>query len=191
MDAVTIDGALLALADTTASTGPTATAVRRARGRALLQELVAEIAGVPACGVLIEARCPDCGGPHGRPVVMQPASARDVRVTLAYAGTHVVAAAVAGRSVGVDAELRGDEARAQAVHAVLTDDPLLHWTRIEAALKADGRALRVDPERVVFEQRGSQLTAAVPDDPRHYRLHDVAFAEPFADPFVVTLAIET
>lgn len=136
--------------------------------RACLRRLVARLAGVPEAGVRIEARCPDCGGPHGRPVVMAPPGARDVSVSLAYAGLSLVAAAASGRPIGVDAELRDQgpqtDARSQAIRILAPgsgDDPLRHWTRIEAVLKADGRGLRVDPRAVVFERRAAGLVAEV------------------------------
>jgi 4'-phosphopantetheinyl transferase len=190
MDAVTIGGALVAVVVFPSVAAPTEAAARttrRTRGRELMQELVAQLAGVPASDVVIEARCPDCGGPHGRPIVMHPPAARDVRVTLAYAGSSIVSAAIAGRSLGVDAEPAGEAARAETFRGPFGDDALRHWTRIEAALKADGRGLRVDPHQVAVEQHGAHPIAAVPGDPRRYALHDVALV----DALVVSLAVET
>ncbi|WP_431279945.1 4'-phosphopantetheinyl transferase family protein [Leifsonia poae] len=173
---------------------PGSRADRSLAGRAALRELVGDLSGVNPSGILIESRCPDCGGPHGRPVVMAPDAARGIRISLAYAGASAVVAACPGRSVGVDAELADDGHSANADdkrRAILSlapgdGDPLIRWTRIEAVLKADGRGLRVEPHRVRFYDRGEQLVAGAPDDPRHYEVRDV----PLGDDLIVTLALE-
>lgn len=123
-------------------------------GRSLLRELVAAIAAVEPTDVTIEARCPVCGGPHGRPTVVSPAAATPLQLSLAHSGAVVAAAAAWENPVGVDVE-RADAAHAPerddaiaAVAGASGDDPLEHWTRVEAVLKADGRGLRVDPGRV-------------------------------------------
>ncbi|GAB3584036.1 hypothetical protein GCM10027406_29730 [Leifsonia lichenia] len=150
-------------------------------GRSMLRDLVAELASVAPEDVRIAARCPDCGGEHGRPVVMAPDAATAVRVSLAHAGGVTVAAALVGGSVGVDAEPRTPRTQAQR-----TEDELRQWTRIEAVLKADGRGLRVDPAAVVFEQTGDRLLASVPGDPRRYLVRDA----PLGDDLFVTVALE-
>ncbi|MFF1632447.1 4'-phosphopantetheinyl transferase family protein [Leifsonia sp. NPDC058248] len=150
-------------------------------GRPLLRELVAELAGVDAGSVRIEARCPDCGGPHGRPVVMAPDAARRIHVSLSHVGGTVVAVASADRTVGVDAEpadALADRSRAAGIRNALgrTDgDPLLLWTAVEAVLKADGRGLRVDPRTVSLGpgRDGALFEAVVPGDPRHYGVREV------------------
>ncbi|MFD6416766.1 4'-phosphopantetheinyl transferase family protein [Streptomyces sp. NPDC060194] len=105
--------------------------------------------------VVLEQRCPHCGGPHGRPrVAGMPA----VRISLSYAD-GVVAAAAADRPVGIDVErlrdggvpgpgirtLRrfvtpGEVARIRGspvpAHAVLGT-----WVRKEALVKASGDGL--------------------------------------------------
>lgn len=152
-------------------------------GRALLRALVAELAGVAEAGIRIVARCPDCGGDHGRPVVMAPDAATDVRVSLAHAGGVTVAAALVGGAVGIDAEPRP--------HAADAVPALRRWTRIEAVLKADGRGLRVDPETVAFEtvefeSAGTLLVGSAPGDPRHYELQEAHLG----DDLIVSVAIE-
>jgi 4'-phosphopantetheinyl transferase len=150
-------------------------------GRPLLRELVAELTGVDAGSVRIEARCPDCGGPHGRPVVMAPDAARRIHVSLSHVGSTLVAAASVDRSVGVDAEpadALADRSRAASIRNALgrTDgDALLLWTAVEAVLKADGRGLRVDPRTVSLEpgRDGMLFEASVPGDPRRYAVREV------------------
>ena len=39
-------------------------------GRLVLRRLAAELTGVEAAEVALSATCPDCGGAHGRPVLV-------------------------------------------------------------------------------------------------------------------------
>lgn len=81
------------------------------------------------CAVRFEQRCETCGGPHGRPTIVE-----EPRLTVSWAHAKgVVATAVGHRPVGVDVErmapdpppgLSGDGAR-----------PWLVWTRAEALTK--------------------------------------------------------
>jgi 4'-phosphopantetheinyl transferase len=170
---------------------------RSQAGHTELRMLVAQLAGVDPAQVLIEARCPDCGGPHGRPVVMGPVAARDVRVSLAYAGTSIIAAASSRAAIGVDAELRAPDAadaaddRREAVRTLAPAphdeaDPLRQWTRIEAVLKADGRGLRVDPHAVTFAAGSDGLLATVAGGDRRYAVRDV----PLGADLYITVARE-
>jgi 4'-phosphopantetheinyl transferase len=78
------------------------------------------------------------------------------------AGLAVVAAAPAGaaRAIGVDAEAGPDRPMPALAGLFAPRHPptLREWTRIEAALKADGRGLRVEPRDV----RLDGATAVVP-----------------------------
>lgn len=164
----------------------------RAEAHEALHTLVAELAGVDDASVTIVQRCPDCGGPHGRPVVMAPQEARDIGVSLAHAGEWSVVAAMQGARVGVDVEQRETPPeRTEALRTLLqhgTGDPLepatpamlrdapdllQRWTRIEAVLKADGRGLRVEPSDVVLESTAGGLTASVPGSSRCYAVHRI------------------
>jgi 4'-phosphopantetheinyl transferase len=150
-------------------------------GRYLLRRLVGELGRADPAGVHITARCVDCGGAHGRPVLAgDNPDALNLSVS-ACAGMVVVAVA-AGRSVGIDIEPRAAGAAAlQAVERLTghTGDPLRHWTRVEAVLKADGRGLRVDPSRVTISGNRAEL------DGTSYRLLDV----PVDPDFVVSVAL--
>ena len=92
--------------------------------------------------------CPRCGGPHG-PVTLEDS---DLVGSVSYAGGFAivaVAAPDAASGIGIDAELAVDPHRdAVGLAGVLGPDraaDVRAWTRVEAALKADGRGLRVDP----------------------------------------------
>lgn len=131
---------------------------RRAVGRELMLELAHELLArqsLPAdASLLIAAPCPDCALDHGRPVILGDSDAATrLRVSAAHSGPVTVAAAALDRDVGVDVEHRPTTERLEAIVALTSTasalaDPLLHWLRVEAVLKADGRGLRVDPRDV-------------------------------------------
>ena len=90
--------------------------------------------------------------------------------SVSYAGNLAVVA-VALRTedvgaIGVDAELDHDRQRdAAGLRGVLGGDrevTVQEWTRIEAALKADGRGLRVDPALVRVDDDPAGWIARVP-----------------------------
>jgi 4'-phosphopantetheinyl transferase len=91
-------------------------------------------------------RCPDCGGPHGRPTIME---ASDLGVSLAHAGGYVAAAAAPG-PIGIDIEpVLSCDTNCYPVLDVFTDDELRvfdtapdrniaflrQWVRREALVK--------------------------------------------------------
>jgi 4'-phosphopantetheinyl transferase len=136
-------------------------------GHALLRRLAGAQLGIDPAEVVLEQRCPDCGGAHGRPVI--PRSR--LRVSLARGGGAVVAVAAWDRELGVDVEAREQPpARLAAIREVAGGDGVAHWTRVEAVLKADGRGLGVDPRRV----RVDGATASV--DGVAYELHEPELA---------------
>lgn len=113
----------------------------------LLRTLLAELTGSDPATIEISQQCPDCGGAHGKPEVLAPAG---FHASVAHCAEGTVVA-ISSVPVGVDVELRaGRDDREWAINQVagVSADPLRHWTRIEAVLKADGRGLRVDPRSV-------------------------------------------
>lgn len=99
--------------------------------------VVAEAAGCSPATVVIEQRCVRCAGPHGRPVARTP-SRRKLHVSWSSVG-DVTAVAVDRAPIGVD---------------VVAGPPLLEWARLEAALKATGHGLDVDPSLVTVSAKG-------------------------------------
>ncbi len=155
-------------------------------GRRLLRELVASLASVDPAEVSIGARCPVCGGRHGRPAVVAPQAATPLQLSLAHTDSLVVAAAAWDHAVGVDVE------RADAVHTAERDraiasvagasgdNALAHWTRVEAVLKADGRGLRIDPRTVRVTGTGEVVEARIDDADARYELAELDLGPGYA-----------
>lgn len=93
-----------------------------------------------------------------------------LRGSVAYAGRFAVAAVVFApglRGFGIDAEMRTDPVRDAAgwggIPGPGARGTVRGWTRIEAALKADGRGLTVDPADVaVREHQAGRWSATLP-----------------------------
>lgn len=117
--------------------------------RAACRDHIAAITGA----AIVTARCLDCGGDHGEPIV---SAERPAWASVSHAesnGEWMSAIAVSfDAPIGVDLELREQPPERLAAIREVTgyagEYPLAHWTRVEAVLKADGRGLRVDPSLV-------------------------------------------
>ena len=136
-------------------------------GRLLLRTLVAELAGSTPSGIVLDATCPDCGKQHGR--VTAPGT--PFHVSISHAADVVVVAA-ADEPIGIDLEAEPTPEALAAIAAVAGEASITRWTRVEAVLKADGRGLRVDPQRVVFEGD----LAWIDDGPERYQLSEADLA---------------
>lgn len=168
-----------------ASTQAAPAAERFVFGRVLLRMLAAELTGVRPSAVRVVACCAHCGGPHGRPRLEGPDDALALlSVSIAHCAGAVVVAASSAGVVGVDVEsVAGSMGRGERLEGVpfatgggrRPADPILHWTRIGAALKANGRGLDVDPRRVHVHE--SCFAAEARIDGVRFRL-----AEPTLDP---------
>lgn len=117
--------------------------------RATVRRLLAELAP----GAEVVQMCGRCGGAHGQPRLRYPrrdepeaGAERPGSVSVAYAGGFAVVAVTGAGAVGVDAEPAGIPPRIDRV--LRPDARTRDWTRVEAVLKADGRALRLDPALV-------------------------------------------
>lgn len=115
--------------------------------RKVAWRLLREVVGNP--GIRISNPCPRCGGDHG-PVRIEGAA---VTASVTYAGGWALVAVVPSHAgaVGVDAEPEDDERRERAGLAGVLgagSATVRDWVRVEAALKADRRGLRVEPGTV-------------------------------------------
>ena len=122
-------------------------------GRALMRALVRRITGTH--DVVISSRCARCGADHGRP------RADGVLLSVSHAeGLVVVAVAPAAvgtaASLGVDVEQASAAGRVDELRTMFPDGAapdLAGWTRIEAAVKADGRGFETEPSEVLLRLR--------------------------------------
>ncbi|MGK2949883.1 MAG: 4'-phosphopantetheinyl transferase family protein [Acidimicrobiales bacterium] len=153
----------------------------------LARTVVAERLGIEVSDVSLGAECTTCGGPHGQPVIAEPA-APGLHLSLAHAGQLVVVA-LAGQPVGVDVEPSG---AASLDVASLALSPREHqhllqlpearqadvltrwWVRKEAVVKAAGLGLTVDLGTVeVTPPPGAPRPVRWAGHPGRYRLAEV------------------
>lgn len=138
-------------------------AARFAAGRRLIGELARELAG-PDVGLALDSPCLRCGADHGAPVLR----VAPVVVSVSHAGSLVVVAAAHRRrasTVGVDVEQRSPRRPMSDLASLFAPHPVpdvAGWTRIEAALKADGRGLRVSPSEVMLHRTAAGWAAVIP-----------------------------
>lgn len=145
---------------------------------ALRRELGARLGTGPAEVELTRARCPVCGGPHGRPSV----AGDPLHFSLSHAGDFVLLA-FAQVAVGVDVEVRpGASTTAETSGALhprereelaalpVEERPAAFarcWTRKEAYLKGTGTGLGEDPSVTYVS------TLAAPASPPGWHLADL------------------
>jgi len=115
-------------------------------GRALIRDLVHRVRG--RGDVVLDSRCERCGAHHG------PPRTAGVSLSVSHAD-DLVAVAVTALPVplGVDVEAVTASARVTELQALFPNTAapdLAGWTRIEAAVKADGRGLAVAPDAVAL-----------------------------------------
>ncbi|MFK4761787.1 hypothetical protein ACI3KS_12700 [Microbacterium sp. ZW T5_45] len=140
-----------------------------AEARAAVLQGLLEHAGAPTDAVTHE--CPTCGSSEHGPL---QASSGTVVLSLGHAGdltAGVIARAEAAASVGIDVEAL-DAGRTPgtplqdltALFAPAAPPTLREWTIIEAAVKADGRGLRIAPSDVVIDGARAHIPGRPPID---------------------------
>lgn len=113
-------------------------------GRALIREVVLRLGGGPR--IPLDSRCERCGQDHSVP--------RTPGFTLSVSHADGLVAVAASRgtdALGIDLESDGAASRVAQLGPIFApaDPPdLAAWTRIEAAIKADGRGVGIDPATV-------------------------------------------
>lgn len=116
-------------------------------GRALIRELVRRIRHSDE--VRLSSRCARCGADHGRP------RSAGVSLSVSHAEGLVVVAATAGSILlGVDVERVAADTRLDGLRPMFPDGrapDLAAWTRIESAVKADGRGFEIEPSDVLLQ----------------------------------------
>lgn len=140
-------------------------------GRRLLRDLILSLGGSTAAP--IDSACARCGGDHDVPrtpgFVLSVSHAPDLVVVAAVRGSMPMA-------VDVEPDTAGERARELApLFAPRPAPDLAEWTRIEAAIKADGRGVAIDPAAVRLLPDPSGATprewwAALPDRPTRLRV---------------------
>lgn len=147
--------------------------------RAVADELIAgllERSGVSRPRV--DRVCSRCGGDHGAVRVSDDGRPIVRRAAVAYAGSWVVVAVSPhGGAFAIDAEPRDlPDEDLDRLRRALGDSraDAATWTRVEAALKADGRGLRLDPSEVRLSHDGEQWWARLPGRVEPLRVRDVS-----------------
>lgn len=132
--------------------------------RALLRRVVGARLGLPPSEVSLAARCDRCAGPHGPVTVV----GHDLEVSVSRPGPLVAVAVGSGGRLGVDVEevdrvARAPLGRVLPVAGASDDDVARSWVRREAALKAVGAGLRLDPGTVRIDQGSARVPTAQGD----------------------------
>lgn len=143
--------------------------------RSVAWDLLADLAGARSGTVRVRNPCRRCGGPHGGVIL----DGTGLLASVTYAGGLAVAAVVSeagAAGFGIDAEaVHVDDVSLAGVLGARRDAGVRAWTRVEAALKADGRGLHVDPAGVhVIEEGVRRWRAVIPRQPSEARGWDVA-----------------
>lgn len=117
-------------------------------GRALIRDVVSRLGG--GADIRLDSRCERCGEDHAAPrtpgFVVSVSHAEDLVAVAAARGTA---------ALGIDVEpnhAAGRVAELGRLFAPAAAPTLAAWTRIEAAIKADGRGIAIDPSAVRMQE---------------------------------------
>lgn len=123
--------------------------------------------GIAADDVALRRECQDCQRPHGKPRLVDDA----LHLSVSHAGDWVVVAVSPSAEVGIDVERVDPRAVSTIVSALglppgtEADAAFRAWVRLEAALKATGDGLRVDPANVRFAPTADGTEVTVGERP--------------------------
>jgi 4'-phosphopantetheinyl transferase len=135
-------------------------------GRVLARTVVGQRLRISPGAVALDASCPDCGKPHGRPRVV----GAGLELSLTHAGDRVGLALTSGVPVGLDVEATGRSSGDDLIRYSLTDREhaavsalppearatafFTYWTRKEAVMKATGLGLKLPLRSITLSPPG-------------------------------------
>ena len=161
------------------------------RRRLLAKELIAARLGCDMNDIRIEREAPRGFGYHTRLIASRGGEELPIAiVTASYRAATVVAICDPSLSVGIDIrDMHPDDAdiRLMQRHSRLFDETNIedlqqHWVRVQAVLEADGRGVRVAPERVRLDT--GRAKGWIPDRNMKYELVDAS-----RDGWIITIAV--
>ncbi|WP_433677356.1 hypothetical protein [Microbacterium gorillae] len=123
----------------------------RGTGEEMLAQLIREFVGVD---LPVGRRCPNCGAAdHGRPTVQ----GNVLTLSVSYgSGAVAVAAAPSAAIAALGVDIEEGAADVEAIPGITLRD----WARVEAAMKADGRAALLDPSAALLHPDGVRFPGA-------------------------------
>ena len=161
------------------------------RRRIIAKELIAAKLNCDVEGIRIEREAPRGFGYHTRLIASRGGEELPISiVTASYRAATVVAICDPSLSVGIDIrDMHPDDAdiRLMQRHSRLFDETNIedlqqHWVRVQAVLEADGRGVRVAPERVRLDT--GRAKGWIPDRNMKYELVDAS-----RDGWIITIAV--
>lgn len=161
------------------------------RRRIIAKELIAAKLNCDVEDIRIEREAPRGFGYHTRLIASRGGEELPISiVTASYRAATVVAICDPSLSVGIDIrDMHPDDAdiRLMQRHSRLFDETNIedlqqHWVRVQAVLEADGRGVRVAPERVRLDT--GRAKGWIPDRNMKYELVDAS-----RDGWIITIAV--
>lgn len=147
-------------------------------GRVLTKTVLARRLGNTPGGITLDATCPDCGKPHGKPRVV---GAPDVSLSISHSGERIGLALTSAVPVGLDVETVNRRGNADLIGYALNDAErgaiahlpqprrdeafYFYWTRKEALMKATGRGLKIPLRSITLTPPGETARLIDATDP--------------------------
>ncbi|GAA1636898.1 hypothetical protein [Microbacterium flavum] len=161
------------------------------RRRIIAKELIAAKLGCEPTDVRIEREAPRGFGYHTRLIASRDGQELPIAiVTASFRAATVVAICDPGLPLGIDirdshpepADLRLMRKHSHLLDENDLDDLLHHWTNVQAVIEADGRGVRMAPERVRLDS--SREHGWFRDRNMRYQLVDAS-----RDSWIITIAV--
>ena len=161
------------------------------RRRIIAKELIATKLGCEPKDIRVEREPPRGFGYHTRLIASRDGEELPISiVTASYRAATVVAICDPSLSVGIDirdmhpddADIRQMRRHSRLIDESNTEDLLQHWVRVQAVLEADGRGVRVAPDRVHLDTGRNK--GWIPDRNMKYELVDAS-----RDGWIITIAV--